>query len=132
MATRNKLTPVEWEIMEAIWGLKSACTVRDVLDSAFPNGEKAYTTVQTIMNTLEKKGLLRRKKTGLVNFYRPARTRDHMIKAEMSSLLSRVFDGSVPELANSLLKLDDVKLEELRKIKKLIEDKERELRGENR
>jgi BlaI family penicillinase repressor len=131
MTKQEKLTPAEWEIMESIWDLKGPIAVRDVLDHAFPNGEKAYTTVQTIMNTLEKKGLLRRKKTGLVNFYRPARSRDHMIKAEMSSLLARIFDGSVPALANSLLALDDVKLEEVRRIKELIEQKEKELRGED-
>jgi predicted transcriptional regulator len=116
--------------MLAIWTLKGPSSVRDVLEHAFPNGEKAYTTVQTVMNTLEKKGLLRRKKTGLVNFYRPARSRDQMTKAEMSSLLARIFDGSVPALTNSLLALDDVKLEEIRRIKELIEQKEQELRGE--
>jgi predicted transcriptional regulator len=130
MQKYKKLTPAEWEIMEAVWTLGKVSSVRDVLEHAFPNGEKAYTTIQTIMNTLEKKGLLRRKKTGLVNFYRPVRTREQMIKAEMSSLLSRIFDGSVPALANSLLELDGVKLEEIERIKKLIEQKEQELRGE--
>lgn len=132
MNTSQTLTPSEWEIMETIWALGGSPTVRDVLEHAFPNREKAYTTVQTVMNTLEKKGHLRRKKTGLVNFYTPVRSRDQMIKAEMSSILSRIFDGSVPALANSLLALDDVKLEEIRRIKKLIEEKERELRGEKK
>jgi predicted transcriptional regulator len=131
MKQQKKLTPVEWEIMEAIWALKAPLSVRDVLEQTYPNGERAYTTIQTIMNTLVKKGLLRRKKTGLVNFYRPARSRDQMIKAEMASLLARVFDGSVPALANSLLELDDVKLDEIRRIKELIEQKEQELRGED-
>ena len=130
MSQRDKLTPVEWEIMEAIWTLEGTPTVRDVLDHAFPNGEKAYTTVQTVMNTLQKKGLLDRRKIGLVNFYRPVRSREQMIKAEMSNLLARIFDGSVPALANSLLALDDIKLAEIHKIKKLLEEKERELRGE--
>ena len=44
-----KLTPVEWEIMEAIWEIGGSPTVRDVLEHAYPQGEKAYTTIQTIM-----------------------------------------------------------------------------------
>ena len=132
MNTQQTLTPAEWEIMEAIWTLGGSPTVRDVLEHAFPNGEKAYTTVQTVMNTLEKKGHLRRKKTGLVNFYTPMRSRDQTIKAEMSSILARIFDGSVPALANSLLDLEDVKLDEIRRIKKLLEEKERELRGDKK
>ena len=105
-------------------------SVRSVLERAFPNGEKAYTTVQTVMNTLEKKGLLRRKKTGLVNFYSPSRTKEDVIKSEMSSLVSRVFGGSIPALANSLLSLEDLSLEEIEKIKTLIDKRAQELRGE--
>lgn len=130
MSKPPKLTPAEWEIMEAVWELDGPASVRDVLEHAYPGGEKAYTTVQTTMNTLEKKKLLRRKKTGLVNFYSPTRTREEAIKSEMSSLISRVFGGSKPALASSLLTLDDLSLEEIEKIKELIERKERELRSE--
>jgi len=130
MKKRRKLTPVEWEIMETIWKLEGSPSVRDVMERAFPNGEKAYTTVQTTMSTLERKGLLRRKKIGLVNFYTPVRSRDDLVMVEMSSLVSRVFDGSIPALANSLLSLDGVTLEEVREIKELLDHKERELRGE--
>jgi predicted transcriptional regulator len=124
-----KLTPAEWEIMEAVWELGGAPSVRDVLDQAFQKGGKAYTTVQTVMNTLEKKGLLKRKKKGLVNFYRPTRSRTRMIKAEISSMLTRVFRGSIPELADSLLSMDDLSLQEVKQIKRLLRQKEDELRG---
>lgn len=126
-----KLTPAEWEIMETLWDLGGARSIRDVLEHAFPNGEKAYTTVQTTMNTLHKKGLLKRKKVGLVHFYTPTRTRQDSVRAEMSSLLARMFDGSIPKLANSLLSLDSLSLEELEEIKRLLRRKETELRGEH-
>ena len=129
MAKKPKLTMVEWEIMEAVWAVGQPATVRDVLERAFPGGEKAYTTVQTIMNTLEKKKLLRREKTGLVNFYTPAHSRDALVKAEMSSVVKQLFSGSIPALANSLLSLDDVGLDEIRKLKALIKEKEKELEG---
>lgn len=128
MARKSKLTPAEWQIMEAIWTLGGSPTVREVLEFTFPDGEKAYTTVQTVMNTLEKKNLLVRKKVGLVNFYRPKQSRDEMLKAEMSSMLTRVFDGSIPALANSLLSLDDLNLDELDRIKELLALKEKELK----
>ena len=130
MSKSEKLTPAEWEIMEAVWELGEAPSVRDVLERAFPRGEKAYTTVQTVMNTLQKKKLLRRKKTGLVNFYTPTRSKEEVTRSEMASLVTRVFGGSIPALANSLLSLDDLSLEEIERIKRLIDEKERELRGE--
>jgi len=130
MANKLKLTPAEWEIMDTIWNLGGSNSVRKVLENAFPNGEKAYTTVQAFMNILVDKKLLKRKKTGLVNFYTPVRSRDAVVKAEMSSMLTRVFEGSKPALASSLLSLENLTLDEIDKIKELINDKEQELRGD--
>jgi BlaI family penicillinase repressor len=130
MSKTPKLTPAEWEIMTAVWELGDRTTVRDVLERAFPNGEKAYTTVQTVMNTLQKKKLLRRRKVGLVNFYSPTLSKEEVTRSEMASLITRVFGGSIPALANSLLSLDDLSLEEIERIRALIDEKERELRGE--
>lgn len=127
MGDKRELTPVEWEIMDAVWALDGPATVRDVLERAYPDGEKAYTTVQTIMNTLEKKKLLRRRKVGMVNFYSARRSRENVVRAETSTLLSRAFKGSVPALASTLLSLDRLGADELKKLKQMIRDKEREL-----
>jgi BlaI family transcriptional regulator, penicillinase repressor len=130
MSKRPRLTPAEWEIMKVVWALAGPVSISDVLEHAFPNGEKAYTTVQTVMNTLEKKKLLERHKTGLVNFYSSARSEEEVVKAEMTTMVSRMFGGSIPALANSLLSLEDLSLEEIERIKALIDEKERELRGD--
>ncbi len=129
MSKQVKLTPAEWEIMEAVWELGGSPSVRDVLEHAFSKGEKAYTTVQTIMNTLERKGMLQRRKIGLVNFYKPSRSRDDVIRAEMSSMVSRIFDGSIPALANYLISLEHLDLNEIQQIKELLNQKEKELRS---
>ena len=128
MPRKPRLTPAEWEIMQAVWELDQDVSVRAVLERLYPDGEKAYTTVQTVMNTLERKQMLTRRKTGLVNFYRPTRGRDEVSRSEMSSLVSRMFGGSVPALANSLVSLDDVGLDELAEIRRLLRRRERELK----
>jgi predicted transcriptional regulator len=114
--------------MEAVWELKGSPSVREVLEHAFPGGDKAYTTVQTVMNNLAKKGLLRRKKKGLVNFYTPTRSRDQMVRKEMKSIVSRIFDGSVPALANYLIKSGDLGVKEIEEIKQVLESRARELK----
>jgi predicted transcriptional regulator len=129
MAKKVKLTPAEWEIMNAVWQLNKECSVRDVLEYLYPNGEKAYTTIQAFMNILERKGVLHRKKVGLVNFYFPTRSKDKVAKAEMSSVLSRVFGGSVTAFASSLMSLENVSLEEIQHIKDVLKKKEKELQG---
>ncbi len=125
-----KLTPVEWEIMESIWEIGGNPSVRDVVDNAYSNGEKAYTTVQTTMNTLEKKGFLKHEKIGMVNFYAPTRSRNQMVKTELSTLVSRVFNGSVPAMANFLLDSEKLSLDEIKAIKALLTQKESELKGD--
>jgi predicted transcriptional regulator len=128
MLKRRKLTPVEWEVMEAVWELKGSPSVREVLEHAFPGGDKAYTTVQTIMNNLEKKSLLRRKKKGLVNFYTPTKSRDQMVRKEMKSIVSRIFNGSVPALANYLIRSGDLGVKEIEEIRRALDSRVRELK----
>jgi predicted transcriptional regulator len=125
----HKMTPAEWDLMEAIWTLGGTPSIRDVWEHCYPNGEKAYTTVQTIMNTLEKKGHLTRNKIGLVHFYTPVKSREEMVRAEMKSVVSRVFDGSIPALANYLINSENIGLEEIESIKELLHEKEKELRS---
>jgi len=131
MATNKKITPVEWEIMEAIWILGESPSVRDVLEHAYPNGEKAYTTVQTIMNNLEGKGLLTRQKIGLVNFYTPTKSRDEMVQEETTRLVSKVFKGSYHALANYLVNSESLTPDEIQTVKNLIQEKEEKLRGQS-
>ena len=132
MKRKPGLTAVEWEIMETVWTLGDSPSVREVLERAFPRGEKAYTTVQTIMNKLVDKGYLSREKTGMVNFYTPLETRRQVARKEMSSLLSRVFHGSVPALASHLLKSEELTLEEIREIREMLEKRAGELRRAKR
>jgi len=130
MSAKPKLTPAEWEIMQAVWTFEDSVSVREVLEHLYPDGEKAYTTVQTVMNTLVRKKLLIRRKIGLVGFYSPTRTLEEATRQETSCLVSRIFGGSIPAVANSLMSLDDVGLEDLAEIKELIRQRESELKGE--
>ncbi len=131
MSQNRKLTSVEWEIMEIIWELSKEVTAREVVKKAYPNGEKAYTTVQTIMNNLHKKGLLQRQKIGMVNFYSPTATRKSMEKSEFSFFLSKVFDGSIQTFTNFLINSEKLELEDIKLLKALLDKKEKELRNKS-
>jgi BlaI family transcriptional regulator, penicillinase repressor len=131
MTKDAKLTPAEWEIMEAVWRIGGAPSVREVIDVAFQNGEKAYTTVQTIMNILVKKGMLTPEKIGMVNFYKPARKRHEIINAELSHLAKRVFRGSTPAMTSYLIHMKDLSREEIESIKKTIAEKESTVQGKD-
>jgi len=129
MSQPAHLTPVEWEIMEAIYDIGGSPSIRQVWEHAYPDKKKAYTTIQTIMNTLEKKGLLTKNKIGLVNFYSPVLSRTKIIKSEISNMASRMFRGSVSELAQYLMHLENFDIQDIEKIRQILDKKEQELRG---
>jgi len=124
MKKPQKLTSLEWEIMHVIWKFNEfPVTVRQVLEKAYPKGEKAYTTVQTIMNHLTEKGFVARQKIGPVNVYRPRISAREIRNKEADRFVERVFDGSFFSLANFLLSSDQLSEEELDKLKTLLNQK---------
>jgi len=126
----SRLSPLEWEIMNVIWDLGGEPSVREVIEKKYPKGEKAYTTIQTVMNNLEQKGYLTKEMIGLVNFYKPTRKRDETLMRETGFIAEKVFRGSVMDMANFMLRSSSLTKEEINDLKKIIRKKEKELKGD--
>lgn len=123
MATpRQELSAAEWEIMQVVWNGNKPMAVRDVLEQAYPNAEKAYTTVQTLMNILVDKGFLNRKKVGMVNFYSAAASRDKVLCRSLSTVAGRMFAGSFGAMASFLVNAAPLRPEEIQELKKLLDE----------
>jgi BlaI family penicillinase repressor len=95
------LTKLELQIMQAIWklGPSNVAAVQDALEQ-----ELAYTTVQTMLNILERKGKLKRKLRGRAYEYTAVVTEAHASGHALRDLIDRMFSGSSEELVMSLLK----------------------------
>jgi BlaI family transcriptional regulator, penicillinase repressor len=122
-----ELSAAEWDIMNTVWMHPEAVTVRDVMDAAYPNDEKAYTTVQTLMNILVEKGVLRRKKAGMVIKYTPAVLRDAVLDASMNTVARRMFSGSFGAMASFLVSSNNLNDDDIAALRRLLDEKEREL-----
>ena len=119
------LSKVELEIMEGVWRKGGPVSVRDVLESVYGDGQKAYTTVQTIMNILVDKGVLSREKVGMVNFYQPVLSREAAIGTETQSLVQRLFKGSFGQLATYLVESGELTAEETDRLREAIDTQKR-------
>lgn len=126
---RAALSNLEWEVMSVIWEIGGTPSVRNVLERGYPDREKAYTTVQTVMNNLVNKGFLTKKKTGLVNFYRPVKKKSEVLKKETNFFVEKVFGGSALEMANYLLDTSRLSRDQLERLKRVIDEKEKNLKG---
>ncbi|MEK7164352.1 MAG: BlaI/MecI/CopY family transcriptional regulator [Patescibacteria group bacterium] len=106
MARGNFLTGPEAEIMNSVLIVSQqsrfGATVKNVHKNLYPKGEKALTTVQTVMDRLERKGFLKKEMIGLVNFYTPAISREEIIKSEVLVLAARWFKGSLADLSKTI------------------------------
>jgi predicted transcriptional regulator len=112
-SAKTALTKLELELMQVIWRLGSG-TVSDV-QAELPR-PLAYTTVQTMLNILERKGKLRRELGGRAYVYSARVTEAKALGQGVRDLIDRMFGGSSEELVMSLLKngqIDAKRLSEL-------------------
>jgi BlaI family transcriptional regulator, penicillinase repressor len=94
------LTPLELDIMKAIWRL-APITVRGVREAIRPDRQLAYTSVMTIMDRLHRKGYVKRKLQSRAHYYEAAI--DYAdVRAEAVDTLIRSFFGSREKLIEFL------------------------------
>lgn len=93
--------PLELECLKALWGMGQG-TVRDVREEMVGNRNLAYTTVMTVLDRLEKRGGVSRRKQGRSFVYVPKLSREELQRFAVRELVDRFFDGSEESLARFL------------------------------
>lgn len=110
---KTDLTRLELKIMQVIWRL-GRCTVSAVQAELKP--ALAYTTVQTMLNILERKGKLDRQLEGRAYVYAAKVTEDKALGQTLRDVIDRMFGGSSEELVMSLLKSRQIDARRLAKL----------------
>lgn len=108
--TKSALTKLELELMQIIWRLGSANV--GAVQAELPR-PLAYTTVQTMLNILERKGKLRRELHGRAYVYSARVTEAKALGQGVRDLIDRMFGGSSEELVMSLLKSGQIDAQRL-------------------
>jgi BlaI family penicillinase repressor len=107
------LTPLELEIMQVLWQA-GPCTVAEVQPKL--QAELAYTTVQTMLNVLLRKGKVKRVQEGRAFRYRPAVSRERASGSAVSDLVKRMFGGSSEALLMAMVDTRQISAEELARV----------------
>ncbi len=116
------LTEVELELMSTLWQLGEA-TVRDVLGHLAKGRNLAYTSVSTILRILEGKQLVKSRKVGKANLYRPAVSKSEYERRSLRHLVDKVFDGTPSAMVMRLLDDEGLSRAELREIQRMLREK---------
>ena len=106
-------TKPELQIMEVLWN-QGACSIREIHEALPAKGRPAFTTVQTVVYRLEKKGALRcTKRISNANIFEGAITRDEAHTTLLDELLALFGGRPKPVIARLVesgkLTLDDIR-----------------------
>jgi len=114
------LTPLELELMKVLWetGPANVQTVQQRLSTR----ELAYTTVQTMLNVLHRKGRVKRELKERAYIYRPVLSRQKAASQAVREMLDRFFGGSADSLVLNLVETRQLTPEKLAEIQKLLEN----------
>jgi len=114
----EQLTPLELEIMKVLWktGPANVQTVQGYLER-----ELAYTTVQTMLNVLNRKNKVTRVLKEKAYFYRPAVSRQQVLRQTVGDIIDRMFGGSAESLVMNLLETRRLTPETLSRLKALVD-----------
>ena len=120
MAEREKdtLTKLELQIMQVIWklGASNVSAVQAGLEQ-----QLAYTTVQTMLNILHRKGKLKRRLNGRAYEYSATVTEARASGHAVRDLVDRMFGGSSEELVMSLIKSRQIDAKKIAELSKRLE-----------
>ena len=120
----SSLTPLELEIMQILWK-NGPGNVQAVQEALNPDSNLAYTTVQTMLNILQRKGKVKRTLRGRAYEYRAAISEDKVSSHALHDLVNRMFGGSAEQLVMSLIKSRQTDPERIAKLLRQVAAQER-------
>jgi predicted transcriptional regulator len=110
---------LEMQVLSVLWR-RGPSTVREVME-VVPDGKaRAYTTILSVMQVMEKKGQVSHVAEGNVHIYKARVTRQEVTGPLLRGLVRHVFGGSAATALQHLLAEERVSRQELDEIKEII------------
>lgn len=118
--TEIRFTDRELDLMDVLWarGSATAAETQEALKD-----ELAYTTVLTILQTLEDKGYLRSEKQGRAYRFYPEVDREEAGGSALRYVLDKVFRGSGAKMLHGMVDDVDLTREELRRMRRMLDER---------
>jgi BlaI family penicillinase repressor len=122
-----QLTPLELEIMNVLWETGPANV--QTVQAHMQGRELAYTTVQTMLNILHRKGKVKRQLKDRAYVYRPVLSRQKAVTQAVGDMIDRFFGGSADSLVLNLVETRYFTPEKLARIQEMVERAEERQNG---
>lgn len=121
----GQLTPVQFEVMEAIWAAEAAggrgASVAEIWQTISSQRSVGRTTILNLVDRLEKRGWLTRDDADRTARYRAAVPRDQAASELAGEFVTDFFGGSATSLMLSLLGSNQLDRDEIARLRKLLD-----------
>lgn len=125
--TPPRPTEAELEILRVLWE-RGPSTVRQVHEALAAARATGYTTSLKLMQIMVDKGLVTRDESSRTHIYAPRVSQESTQRQLVTDLVDRAFGGSAADLVLRALSSHTASDEELREIRKLIDEEQEDRR----
>ncbi len=119
--TSQDVTQAELAVLEALWAMDTA-TIRQLTDELYPSGSaSSFSSVQKLLERLQSKGFVNRKRSGSVSLFRARIDRQELIGRRLKAVADSLCDGSMTPLLQHLVEAQHLALEDRNSLQELID-----------
>jgi BlaI family penicillinase repressor len=123
-ARRASISETELDVLKVLWE-NGPGTVRAVNELLSRQGRRwAYTTVLTLLQRLEAKGYVSSDKSGVAHVFRPAVSRDKLLRQRLKDLSNQLCEGTATPLVLALVAGQRFTAEEISQFRQLLDQLE--------
>jgi BlaI family penicillinase repressor len=124
------VTDAEWAVLERLWD-QGPASIRQLTDVLYPKGGASeYATVHKLLERLEAKKYVARKRAEGVYVFEATASRDDVVGRQLESLVDKMCGGSLQPLLLSLVRVKHLTARELRDLLALVDSLDR--KGKNK
>jgi BlaI family transcriptional regulator, penicillinase repressor len=121
VSRRLAVSDTELEVLKVLWE-QGPGTVREVGAVLRRQGRSwAYNTVLTLLQRLEAKGYVAADKSGLAHVFRPAVSRDELLRDHLRELTDQLCEGTPAPLVLALVEGHRFTAEEIAQLRQLLD-----------
>jgi predicted transcriptional regulator len=115
-----RLSDRELDVMAVLWarGSGTVAEVREDLPDPL-----AYTTVLTVLRTLEEKGFVGHEEEGKAHRYLPLVARERAGRSALTRMVDKLFDGSPELLLTQLVSDRRLSPQDIRRLRKILDQR---------
>ena len=122
MKKLGRLSDVEMEVMQTIWGLSTPVTVAQLVGIYKETKGWKTSTLSTLLERIISKGFLRKEMKGKVNYYSIVATLEDYQKQEGRNILSALYDGSIKNFMAALVEGGSITDTEVRELQEWFQE----------